>query len=133
MNKLLLIVLLVVVVAAAAWAFNSGKDDGFTTVDVGEFERLIADTARVQVVDVRTHQEYDEGHINNAILINVQDSTFLTKAEELLIKDKTVAVYCRSGRRSANAARALVKAGYQVINLDGGILEWQKREKAVVK
>ena len=133
MNKLLLIVLLVVVVAAAAWAFNSGKDDGFTTVDVDEFERLIADTAKVQVVDVRTPQEYDEGHISNAILINVQDSTFLTQAEELLIKDKTVAVYCRSGRRSANAARALVKAGYQVINLDGGILEWQKREKAVVK
>ena len=133
MNKILLIVLLFAVVATAAWAFNSGKDDGFTTVDVDEFERLIADTAKVQVVDVRTPQEYDEGHISNAILINVQDSTFLTQAEDLLIKDKTVAVYCRSGRRSANAARALVKAGYQVINLDGGILEWQKREKAVVK
>ena len=133
MNKILLIVLLFAVVTAAAWAFNSGKDDGFTTVDVDEFERLIADTAKVQVVDVRTPQEYGEGHINNAILINVQDSTFLTQAEDLLIKGKTVAVYCRSGRRSANAARALVKAGYQVINLDGGILEWQKREKAVVK
>lgn len=133
MNKLLLIALLVVVVAVAAWAFNSGKDNGFTTVDADEFEHLIADTAGVQVVDVRTPQEYDEGHLNNAILINVQDSSFLSKAEELLIKGKTVAVYCRSGRRSANAARTLVKAGYQVINLDGGILAWQKREKAIVK
>ncbi|MBR5086539.1 MAG: rhodanese-like domain-containing protein [Muribaculaceae bacterium] len=133
MNKLLLVLLLVAVVALAAWAFNQGKDDGFTTVGVDEFERTIADTAGVQLLDVRAQDEYNEGHLPGAYLINMRDSNFLEQVEAQLVKEKTIAIYCRSGRRSASAASKLVKAGYTVINLDGGILAWQQQGKTVMK
>ena len=133
MNKILLIVLLIVVVAMAAWAFNQGKDDGFTTVGVDEFERTIADTTGVQLLDVRAQDEYDEGHLPGAYLINMRDSDFLEQVETQLVKEKPIAIYCRSGRRSATAASKLVKVGYTVINLDGGILAWQQQGKTVMK
>ena len=133
MNKFLLIILLVVGVSLAAWAFNRGQDNGFTTMNADEFENAIADATAVQLLDVRSQQEYDEGHLPGAYIIDVNDSTFLRQVEGQLTKDKPVAVYCRSGRRSASAARKLVKAGYQVINLDGGILAWKGQGKIVMQ
>ena len=133
MNKLLIIILLVAVVSLAAWAINSGKNDGFKTVDADEFENIISDYNNVQLLDVRTQDEFDEGHIPGAMLIDVKDSTFMEQATSQLAKTKPVAVYCRSGRRSANAASLLSKAGFEVINLDGGILAWQRQEKRVMK
>ena len=133
MNKLLLVLLLVAVVAVAACAFNQGKDDGFTTVGVDEFERTIADTAGVQLLDVRGQDEYDEGHIPGAHIINMRDSNFMQQVDAELVKDKPIAIYCRSGRRSATAASKLAKNGYTVINLDGGIIAWQQHGKNVMK
>ncbi len=133
MNKLLLIVVLLLVVAAAAWGFSKNGGDGFTTVDANEFESLIEDYNNIQLLDVRTQDEYDAGHIPGAMLIDVKDSTFLTQATSQLTKDKTVAVYCRSGRRSADAASKLVKVGYRVVNLDGGILSWQQHGKRIMQ
>ncbi len=133
MNKLLIIILLVAVVSLAAWAINSGKNDGFKTVDADEFENIISDYNNVQLLDVRTQDEFDEGHIPGAMLIDVKDSTFMEQATAQLVKTKPVAVYCRSGRRSANAASLLVKAGFEVINLNGGILAWQRQGKRVMK
>ena len=93
MNKLLLVLLLVAVVAVAACAFNQGKDDGFTTVGVDEFERTIADTAGVQLLDVRGQDEYDEGHIPGAHIINMRDSNFMQQVDAELVKDKPIAIY----------------------------------------
>ena len=105
------------------------RNNGFKTVSVDEFSKLIANREGIQLLDVRTQDEYNEGHIAGAKLIDVNDSLFLEKATSQLSKKKPVAVYCRSGRRSAKAANAMVKAGYQVINLDGGILAWQDAGK----
>ena len=96
-----------------------------------EFETLIADADSVIVLDVRTPLEYNEAHIPHAINIDVKEKTFKTKALELLPKDKTIAVYCRSGRRSADAAGILAGEGYQMVNLDGGILTWLKAQKPI--
>jgi rhodanese-related sulfurtransferase len=131
MNRALIIVLLVMVVAIAAWAYKTVKNDGFETVDVDTFERMIAAHDSIQLLDVRSEDEYEEGHLPGATLINIQDSTFLDQVEKQLVKEKPIAVYCRSGRRSANAASKLVKAGYKVINLDGGIIAWRKQGKTV--
>ena len=57
----------------------------------------------------------------------------MTKARKILKKNKPVAVYCRSGRRSADAAQLLAEEGYKVIDLDGGIIEWEKRGKKTCK
>ena len=130
--KILLILLLIAGVSVAACAFNGDWNEGFTTMSVDEFEHAISD-ATVQLLDVRSQQEYDEGHLPGAYIIDVNDSTFLSQVEGQLSKDRPVAVYCRSGRRSASAARQLVKAGYQVVNLDGGILAWKEQGKIVMK
>lgn len=112
-------------------AQNQGSED-FKTVDNDEFESLIADVNHVQLVDVRTQSEYAEGHLNGALLMDVKSDSFLTVAS-VLPKSRTVAVYCRSGRRSARAAGLLADAGYKVVNLRDGIMGWQKAGKNVVR
>ncbi|MBR5105665.1 MAG: rhodanese-like domain-containing protein [Alistipes sp.] len=96
---------------------------GFESVDAAEFAREIAKEG-VQLVDVRTASEYAEGHIPNAVNIDVFDSNFAEKIAEL-DKEQTVAIYCRSGRRSKSAAEQAVKLGFKVVELDGGVLSWR--------
>lgn len=75
------------------------------------------------ILDVRTQEEYDQGHIPGAILI--PDTEIKAKAEEVLTdKDQLLLVYCRSGRRSKLAAEALVELGYTNIKEFGGIIDW---------
>lgn len=106
----------------------------FKTIDADKFEQMIA-MPDVQLVDVRTQEEYNEGHIKEGRILNlnVQKDDFMSKAKKLLDKKRPVAVYCRSGKRSANAANKLSAEGYEVIDLKGGILEWQSRGKKVYK
>lgn len=81
------------------------------------------------MVDVRTAEEYDAGHIEGARNIDVLKDNFQTEAKTSIPKDKTVAVYCRSGKRSLKAAAILAKAGYHVVNLRGGWLEWSEHKR----
>ena len=104
----------------------------FENADVQEFAELIADT-NVVVLDVRSAAEFAEGHIQRAILIDQGQSDFVEKAKATLPTDKKIAVYCRSGRRSANAAGILADIGYQCVNLKGGIIAWQEANMPVTK
>lgn len=100
------------------------SNDNITSVSAPEFDKEIkADS--VQLLDVRTPQEYAEGHIDGALNINIQSDDFRQRAEKGLSKDSTILVYCRSGRRSMEAAEMLTKLGYKVVNLKGGIIEWK--------
>ena len=75
------------------------------------------------ILDTRTQEEYDEGHIPGAILIPYDE--ILQKAESVLTdKNQLILVYCRSGRRSKLASEDLVKLGYQNIREFGGIRDW---------
>ena len=96
---------------------------GFESVDAAEFAREIAKKG-VQIVDVRTAAEYAEGHIPNAVNIDVYSEDFADKIAQL-DKERTVAIYCRSGRRSKSAAEQAVKQGFKVVELDGGVLSWR--------
>lgn len=113
-------------------ACSSKPKDKFTNLSSDEFERLIEDR-NVQRLDVRTVAEYSEGHIPGSININILDNNFSSAADEVLDKSLPVAVYCKSGRRSRNAARLLVKKGYTVYNLDKGILNWIDLGKDIEK
>lgn len=113
-------------------ACSSKPKDKFTNLSSDEFERLIEDR-NVQRLDVRTVAEYSEGHIPSSININILDDNFSSAADEVLDKSLPVAVYCKSGRRSRNAARLLVKKGYTVYNLDKGILNWIDLGKDIEK
>ena len=86
---------------------------------------MIADS-NVVILDVRKADEFAEGHIKGAVLIDQFQSDFVEQAKAKLPIDKTIAIYCRSGRRSANAAGKLADVGYKCVNLKGGILAWKE-------
>ena len=104
----------------------------FENIEVTEFGKLAADS-NVVILDVRRSDEFAEGHIKGAILIDQFQNDFVEQAQAKLPKDKTIAVYCRSGRRSANAAGKLADIGYKCVNLKGGILAWKEANMPVIK
>lgn len=103
----------------------------FENTDVQGFSELVADS-NVVVLDVRTVAEFTEGHIEGAILIDQGQSDFVERAKATLPIEKKIAIYCRSGRRSANAAGKLADIGYKCVNLKGGIIAWKDAGKPVV-
>ena len=105
---------------------------GRQSVNVNEFEKQIKNK-HVQLVDVRTADEYAGGFIANAVNIDVFDTKFMQRAASILNKKEKVYVYCRSGKRSMTAARRLAGAGYKVVNLEGGIMAWNSAGKPVVR
>lgn len=102
----------------------------FENADVKAFSELIEDSS-VVLLDVRTASEFAEGHIEGAINIDQGQSDFMEKAKAALPTDKKIAIYCRSGRRSANAAGKLAAEGYRCVNLKGGIVAWKEADKPV--
>ena len=102
----------------------------YENADVQEFSELIKDSC-VVILDVRTASEFAEGHIEGALHIDQGQSDFVEKVKTAIPTDKKVAVYCRSGRRSANAANKLASEGYSCVNLKGGILAWKEAGKTV--
>lgn len=82
--------------------------------------------ADIQLVDVRRPNEHREGHIEGALNIDFLEEDFARQMERQLDKNKPVMLYCRSGRRSAQAAEQLKALGFkQVYDLEGGFLEWK--------
>ncbi len=110
--------------------FGCAQKAEFKSYTAAEFEKLLKEDASVQLVDVRRPDEFDAGHIDNAVLINVLDSGFIAAAESLLDKSKPVAVYCRSGKRSKDAAGKLSGKGFKVYDLDGGYNGWVEYQKS---
>ena len=102
----------------------------FENTDIQGFSKLMTNP-EVVLLDVRTETEYAEEHIEGAVLIDQKQDDFMEKAKTMLPIDKTIAVYCRSGRRSANAAGKLADVGYKCVNLKGGIMAWKEAGKPV--
>lgn len=98
------------------------------SVDKAEFAVVLGDSS-VVLLDVRTPQEFAQGHIVGAINIDVKDSLFISNVQRQVAPGSRVAVYCRSGRRSMSAAQQMVEKGYDVVNLKGGFLAWEESEK----
>ena len=120
-----LIFLLLAVMMLTACGQDTEKDQGAVYVNItAEEAKQIMDTEEGYIIlDARTQEEYDEGHIPGAIVISHEE--IAEKAEEVLTdKDQLILVYCRSGRRSKLAAEALVELGYTNIKEFGGIIDW---------
>jgi rhodanese-related sulfurtransferase len=93
-------------------------------VNVEGFKKEISNKS-VQLIDVRTPNEFNFGHINNAININFNDPNFKTNIE-ILDKNKTVYLYCQAGGRSAKASKNLINSGFKkVVELEGGYNLWR--------
>ena len=113
-------------------SIKSIKTSGYRNVTTDVFESQIK-SENVQILDVRTKKEFDEGHLAEAKQIDIKNEDFMKTAKTVLDKSKTIAVYCRSGKRSADAAKQLSDSGYKVINMKGGILKWESEKKPIVK
>lgn len=122
MRKIIFLFILCLCASQSSCSY-SGKQD-FQSVTVQKFTNIIADTANVVLLDVRTAEEFSAGHIEGATNIDVKRDDFEAISNAQLPKDKTIAVYCRSGRRSKTASERLVTNGFKVVELDSGYNGW---------
>ena len=114
----------------AGCTLSKTKKDTEDTTDKAAYQKISAEEAyemmasqEVVVVDVRTREEYDGGHIENAVLVP-NESIGSEMPEALPDKEATLLVYCRSGRRSKDAAQKLLELGYQSVYDFGGVIDW---------
>ena len=97
---------------------------GYEQISGEEAKKIMDSETGYIIIDARTQEEFDEGHIENAILIPEYEIS--ERAEkELPDKNQLILVYCRSGRRSKIAAQALVELGYTNVKEFGGIIDWK--------
>lgn len=98
----------------------------FVVIEPVEYKQQISE--KVQLIDVRTSEEFAEGHIEGADNIDFLAEGFLTKFKDYK-KDEPLYIYCRSGNRSSKAAKKLSEAGFEkIIDLKGGFLAWKEFE-----
>lgn len=126
------LILIILAMLGLNGCVNAQSQSQYANMDVDNFANYIANDG-VQLVDVRTPEEYADGHIGNAKNINVFNPDFIKAAAQSLDKSRPVAVYCRSGKRSAEAAQKLADEGYNVTNLKGGIVAWSEEDKPITK
>lgn len=103
--------------------FACGQSTDFKSVNNEDFSKIIK-KKKIQIVDVRSAQEFSTGHLPKAKNIDMRQADFQEKAGKELKTKYPVAVYCRSGRRSKIAAQKLVTQGFEVYELNTGIVKW---------
>ncbi len=102
-------------------------------VSPGEFQSKLGEDPTAYLLDVRKPDEFASGHLVRAHILNWLDSETFKEDAKDLDKRKTIYVYCRSGRRSNEAANYLAEQGYKVVDMAGGILAWEKAGLPVTK
>ena len=123
MKKLILLFLAVIFLTACGQLEETVQEAVYMNITAQEAKEIMVTKEGYIILDVRTQEEFDSGHIPNAILI--PDYEITARAEtELTDKNQLILVYCRSGRRSKLAAEALVELGYTNILEFGGIIDW---------
>ncbi|RLD40945.1 MAG: rhodanese-like domain-containing protein [Bacteroidetes bacterium] len=136
MKNLLFIILIIL-----SFTFQACKDASANTGTTDEIELIspqqvydaVHSNETIQLVDVRTKEEFIESHLTGAQNICVTDEDFNEKIKNL-DKNKPVYVYCKVGGRSADAAKKLKKMGFtKIYDMDGGILLWEEKKLATEK
>ena len=103
---------------------SDGGSATYEQIDGAKAKALMDSESGYIIIDARTQEEYDQGHIPGASMI--PEYEIADRAEkELPDKDQLILVYCRSGRRSKIAAEELVKLGYTNVKEFGGIIDWK--------
>ena len=123
MKKLIFLLLGVMLLTACGQTTENVQEAVFVSITAKEAKEIMDTEEGYLILDVRTQEEYDEGHVPGAVLI--PNTEIENRAEEELPdKEQLILVYCRSGRRSKIAAEALVELGYTNIKEFGGIIDW---------
>lgn len=123
MKKLLILgVMAALFLSACSAAGTKEENTAYHKVTPEEAKEMM-DNETVTIVDVRTAEEYEEGHVPGAILLD-NNTIGKEQPEELPDKDAKLLIYCRSGKRSKAASDKLVEMGYQNVYDFGGIIDW---------
>ena len=123
-NKRFLIALLTFTLPLGCVGCSDGGSVTYEQIDGAKAKALMDSESGYIIIDARTQEEYDQGHIPGATLI--PEYEIANRAEkEIPDKDQLILVYCRSGRRSKIAAEELVKLGYTNVKEFGGIIDWE--------
>ena len=130
MKKSLIVLILVSAIFAISCKQENKAKGEIKVVSPEEMDSLL-ELDDVQLVDVRTPEEYNEENIPNAQNIDFRSSTFDQDINKL-DKNKPVLLYCRSGNRSAQCAEKMIEAGFvKIYDLNGGISKWKHEKKEV--
>lgn len=97
--------------------------DAYKTISADEAKEMMDENPKTTILDVRTQEEFNTGHIEGALLIPYEKIAEGVKAD-LTDQSATILVYCRSGRRSAIASKTLADLGYTDVYDFGGVLDW---------
>ena len=123
MKTLIFLLLGVMLLTACGQTAETVQEAVFVSITAEAAKEIMDTEEDFFILDVRTREEYDEGHIPGAVLI--PNTEIETRAEEELPdKGQLILVYCRSGRRSKLAAQILADLGYTNVKEFGGILDW---------
>ena len=128
MKKIICVILLIVIVIGVILVLsmkdnNQENKQAIRYVSMDEIKEIMNENTDYIILDARTMEEYNEGHIPNAICIPNQtiDESVITKLPR---KDQLILIYCRSGNRSKQAATKLANLGYTNLVEFGGIIDW---------
>ncbi len=124
-NHWILVTIFVVLLVLLVRSFLKDRLSGAKSVPVAEAVQLV-NRENALVLDVRTEQEYDQGHILDSLNIPVGllDQNIRQLGED---RDRPILLVCRSGQRSARAAQILKRHGFtRIYNLAGGMFAWEK-------
>ena len=105
---------------------TNGANHNVEVVSPEEFQTKLNESENAYLLAVRKPEEFAAGHLKGAHLLNWLDSVQFRQDAKNLDKSKVIYVYCRSGRRSNEAAEYLGNQGYNVVDMKGGILAWEK-------
>lgn len=104
------------------------KTEEITVISVEEVQDAISKEGDLQLIDVRTLEEYQAGHLKDAKNICVTEDDFQEKVQHLN-KNEPVYLYCKSGKRSARAAKILKDMGFtEIYDMDGGFTKWEENQ-----
>ena len=125
-----LIALLFFNISLAGCKTQESKPASITNVTADEVYKMLSSNKDYFILDVRSKEEFDSGHIEGAYLLPVSE---LENRLAELPQDKPIIVYCRSGSRSTSAANILLEKGFkEIFNMKGGITEWQSKGFPVI-
>lgn len=122
MSKLKTLIILSLAITASLFAQSGSNTQHLTAA---EFKTAV-ESKKYLLIDVRTPEEFAVGHIAGAINISVNDPDFAKTVKAKTSKQKLVAIYCRSGRRSKLAISAIEPLKLQIVELNEGITSWQQ-------
>ncbi len=127
MKKVILLLLAAVGICLACASKGDVK-----TIAPAEFAEAIAADSNAVVLDVRTPEEFAEGHLQGAVLLDYKQAESFAAGIAALDKEKTYYIHCRSGRRSHEAAVMMQERGLKVVDMKGGIVAWTAEGLPVV-